>query len=135
MERSMGNSLRTCCPAFIRAVCLLLIAGMCGCTSFSEYVHNGFKVGPNYKTPPAPVANQWIDSFDKRIRVDPDDNATWWQNFKDPVLDDLICTASSQNLTLREAAMRILQARAQLGIAIGGLFPQVQQMKGDYSRS
>ncbi len=26
-----------------------------GCTSWREYVHNGFKVGPNYSKPPAPV--------------------------------------------------------------------------------
>src|SRR5205085_1888206 len=26
------------------------------------YIHNGFKVGPNYHKPPAPVAQDWIDS-------------------------------------------------------------------------
>src|SRR5262249_33299438 len=122
--------------AAVRAILLsTLSVGFCGCTSIPEYIHNGFKVGPNYKTPPAAVENQWIDSYDKRIRPDPDDNATWWQNFRDPVLDELICAAYNQNLTLKEAGMRILQARAQRNIAIGGLFPQTQQAKGDFSRS
>ncbi len=31
--------------------------------------------------------------------------------------------------------MRILQARATLGISIGELFPQTQQATGDYTRS
>ena len=30
---------------------------LAGCTSFRDYVHNGFKVGPTYKKPPAPVEN------------------------------------------------------------------------------
>ena len=52
------------------AVCCLLPAVWCltGCTSLSEYVHNGFKVGPNYKEPPASVAKKWIDADDKRSR-------------------------------------------------------------------
>src|SRR5260221_8922674 len=37
-----------------------LTAGGCT-TSLREWCHNGFKVGPNYATPPAPVAPQWID--------------------------------------------------------------------------
>jgi NodT family efflux transporter outer membrane factor (OMF) lipoprotein len=35
-------------------------------------------------------------------------------------------------LTLREAGYRVLQARAQLGIAIGEIFPQSQAMTGDF---
>src|SRR5260370_40964192 len=33
-----------------------------GCTSLREFVENGFKVGPNYQRPPAPLAPQWIDA-------------------------------------------------------------------------
>ena len=35
---------------------------LAGCTSTREYFANGFKVGPNYCRPAAPVADQWIDS-------------------------------------------------------------------------
>ena len=41
-----------------------------GCTSISEYVHNGCKVGPNYGRPPAPVEQDWIDAADQRLRED-----------------------------------------------------------------
>ena len=50
------------------------------------------------------------------------------------MLDNLIATAYRQNLTLRVAGLRILEARALRGIAAGELFPQSQQAFGDYSR-
>jgi len=106
----------------------------CGCTSLTEYVQNGFKVGPNYRTPDAPVASNWIDASDKRVRTDSDDLSKWWTVFNDPVLNDLICDTYHQNLTLREAGYRVLQARAQLCIAIGEIFPQTQVMTGDFLR-
>jgi NodT family efflux transporter outer membrane factor (OMF) lipoprotein len=106
----------------------------CGCTSVTEYIHNGFKVGPNYRKPFAAVAGNWIDASDKRVRTESDDLSKWWTVFNDPVLNDLICYAYNQNLTLREAGFRVLQARAQLGIAVGEIFPQSQAMTGDFLR-
>jgi NodT family efflux transporter outer membrane factor (OMF) lipoprotein len=105
-----------------------------GCTTFSDYIHNGFKVGPNYGKPPAPVAEQWIDANDKRVRSDADDDSRWWTAFNDPILSDLVQSAYAQNLTLREAGFRVLQARALLGVAVGELFPQEQNMNGSYTR-
>jgi NodT family efflux transporter outer membrane factor (OMF) lipoprotein len=121
----------------VRKLGFLLIAlamGCCGCTPVTEYVQNGFKVGPNYRTPDAAVANNWIDASDKRVRTESDNLSKWWIVFNDPVLNDLICDAYHQNLTLKEAGYRVLQARAQLGIAIGEIFPQTQTMNGDFLR-
>jgi NodT family efflux transporter outer membrane factor (OMF) lipoprotein len=117
------------------AALLLPSAVTLGCTPITEYIHNGFKVGPNYHKPPAPVAKSWIDAADKRVRSDSDDLSQWWTVFNDPVLNDLICFAYRQNLSLRAAGFRVLEARAQLGIDIGNLFPQVQKMMGDYTRN
>jgi len=100
-----------------------LALALCGCTPLSEYVHNGFKVGPNYKRPPAPVAQHWIDAGDVRVRSEEADDSHWWTAFNDPELIELVRTAYRQNLTLREAGYRVLEARAQLGIAVGELFP------------
>ncbi len=105
-----------------------------GCTGPLEYIHNGFKVGPNYKRSPAPVARDWIDADDVRIRRDSPDLSHWWTAFNDPALTALVAEAYRQNLTLREAGFRVLEARAQLGIAIGNFFPQTQNMQGDYTR-
>jgi NodT family efflux transporter outer membrane factor (OMF) lipoprotein len=106
-----------------------------GCTSIPEYIHNGFKVGPNYQKPPAPVASEWIDSKAKGINTATKDLAGWWRVFNDPTLDVLIRQAYQQNLTLRSAGTRILAARAERNIAAGNLFPQTQQAFGDYSRN
>ncbi len=103
-----------------------------GCTSPGEYIRNGFKVGPNYCPPTAPVAPAWIDAADRRVRIGEDDLAGWWTVLNDPLLDGLVMQAYSQNLTLREAGFRILQAQAQLGFAIGNVFPQEQTASGGF---
>lgn len=76
----------------------------CGCTPLTEYVQNGFKVGPNYRKPDAAVAGNWIDASDKRVRTDSDDLSKWWTVFKDPVLNNLVCNAYHQNLTCGKPA-------------------------------
>lgn len=112
---------------------LLLCA--CGCTGVREYVHNGFKVGPNYKRPAAPVANEWIDSQSSRVSSEQGDYRDWWTVFNDPVLNGLVQTAYSQNITLREAGFRVAEAQALRGIVVGNFFPQFQQVVGDYTRT
>jgi NodT family efflux transporter outer membrane factor (OMF) lipoprotein len=104
-----------------------------GCTPWAEYVHNGFKVGPDYGKPPAPVAKEWIDADDQRLRTASDDLSKWWTVFNDPVLDSLICDAYRQNLSLRVAGTRVLEARAQLAIDTGNLLPQTQAATGNFN--
>ena len=111
------------------AVCLLS-----GCTSTRQWCRNGFKVGPNYGRPPVPVADQWIDADNPKVQSVATDYSYWWTVFNDPVLNELVYTAYEQNLPLKIAGLRILEARAQRGIAAGSLFPQKQQMIGSYSR-
>ena len=105
-----------------------------GCTGPREYFRNGFKVGPNYAKPAAAIAPHWIDAADRRVRNEEDDLAGWWTIFNDPTLNDLIERSNAQNLTLREAGFRIMAARAQLGFAIGNIFPQYQAAEGGYRR-
>ena len=105
-----------------------------GCTPPAQYVRNGFKVGPNYERPPAPVAQHWIDASDAHIQTASPDLSRWWGVFNDPILNRLVDCAYQQNLTLRQAGFRVLEARAQLAIAKGELFPQTQQASGAYQR-
>jgi NodT family efflux transporter outer membrane factor (OMF) lipoprotein len=112
-----------------------LVLPLTGCTSPCEYINNGFKVGPNYQRPPAPVATSWIDAADIRVRSESDDLSKWWSVFNDPILNSLICDAYRQNLTLREAGFRVLEARAQLGIAVGEIFPQLQYANGSFTQN
>jgi NodT family efflux transporter outer membrane factor (OMF) lipoprotein len=68
------------------------------------------------------------------VRSQEQDLAHWWSVFNDPTLDALIQNAYQQNLTLRVAGARILEARALLGIARGEIFPQTQNVFADYAR-
>jgi NodT family efflux transporter outer membrane factor (OMF) lipoprotein len=114
-----------------------LVLGLAGCaTGVREYFANGLKVGPNYFTPAAPVADQWIDyqNFEGAGLSTHEPYWDWWNTFNDPVLTSLVYRASSQNLTLREAGFRILEARALRAVAAGDLFPQVQVLNGSYRR-
>ena len=120
--------------AFAPVFLLVLICGS-GCTGVREYIHNGLKVGPNYKRPAAPVADEWIDSRSSRISSERGDYRAWWNVFNDPVLNRLVQTAYSQNITLREAGFRVAEAQAQRGVVAGNLFPQVQQVNADYTRT
>ncbi|MFO0944744.1 MAG: efflux transporter outer membrane subunit [Planctomycetota bacterium] len=112
----------------------LVLSPSLGCTNVGNYFHNCFKVGPNYERPSAPVANDWIDADDKRISTADNDLREWWKVFNDPVLNALVARAYQQNLTLREAGFRVLEARARRGIAVGNLFPQTQEAFGGYDR-
>ncbi|PQO38052.1 efflux transporter outer membrane subunit [Blastopirellula marina] len=107
-----------------------------GCTSPRDWIANGFKVGPNYTTPPTAVAPDWIDADDKRILDDPVDATAWWSDsFHDPILNELVREAYSQNLTVRQAGARIMQARALRAYATGNLFPQQQDFAASYSHN
>lgn len=113
---------------------LLLGSLITGCTSLRQWCHNHWKVGPNYARPPAPVADKWIDQEDPRLHTDPEEHRRWWTVFQDPILEDLICAAYQQNLTLREESFRILELQAILGTVIGRIFPQEQFANGSYER-
>jgi len=97
---------------------VLTIVMMSGCT----------KLGPDFmgvENPPVPAKWQHKDKrSDEKI-------AQWWKSFNDPVLNTLVEKAYAQNLSIKSAGLRILQARAALGISEGLAFPQVQTLSGD----
>lgn len=103
-------------------VSLFFLLTMVGCTT----------LGPDFKSPEAPIATSW-QTKDTSIAEDPSEQAEWWKLFNDPVLDTLILTAYRQNLPLQVAGLRIVEARAQLGIAVGQFFPQTQTASGSFS--
>src|SRR5689334_2646085 len=57
-------------------------------------------VGPDFKSPDAPVAEQWLEAGDPSVRTDHQDYERWWTAFSDPTLSNLIDVAYRQNLTL-----------------------------------
>ena len=115
----------------LSATCLLLAA--CGCTSFPEWFHNGFKVGPNYSPPAVATPQRWIDEDNPRVRVGNPNLSCWWEIFDDPILNKLIHDASTQNLTVRQAGILIMQAQIQRNVAATLLLPQGQDFVASYS--
>ena len=91
-----------------------------------------YKVGPDYKTPLTQVSSEWLETGNIRLNQSKEFR-DWWRLFNDPVLNQLIQTAYAQNLTLRAAGVRILNARAEVGIAIGDLYPQQQGAEAELS--
>lgn len=102
-----------------------------GWVILSSLTLGGCMVGPDYQPPAAPLAPAWNETGDQSVVTDEIESWAWWQTFQDPVLDRLIELAYQQNLTLQTAGVRVLQARAELGIAAGQFYPQQQQLIGD----
>ena len=104
----------------VLAMCVMLLTG---CTM----------VGPDFLRPSAKLSGQWLEEDDSHVKAGQAISREWWKVFNDPVLEHLIQTAYQQNLSLQVAGVRVFEARAQLGIAIGEFFPQMQQASGAYN--
>jgi NodT family efflux transporter outer membrane factor (OMF) lipoprotein len=109
----------------------VLVAGS-GCAPLKGWMHNGFKVGPDYRKPAVAVADNWIDFNDPRVISGPADDRAWWHVFQDPAMDELVQSTYGGNLPLREKALRVLEFRAHRAYAVGNLFPQQQSASGSY---
>jgi len=92
----------------------------------------GCMVGPDFEQPQTSVNDQWrsqsATQFTEAVemvrnaQINP---VQWWQQFDDPTLSALLKVAGEQNLSIQAAALRIYQARAQLGISDATLLPTV----------
>jgi NodT family efflux transporter outer membrane factor (OMF) lipoprotein len=103
----------------------------CVITVFSLWFAGCTAVGPDYSRPDIPVGNQWSDEAREDFRFEPQDAVAWWQILKDPVLNELVSLAHLQNNNVKIAGLRVLEARAALGIAIGNQYPQSQFVTGN----
>lgn len=86
----------------------------------------GCTVGPNYMRPRVAVP----ESFRAPAPLPESQGASladlkWFEVFRDPQLDNLIKVALVQNYDLRDAAARVDEARANLGITRSNQYPQV----------
>jgi multidrug efflux system outer membrane protein len=91
--------------------CSLLILSVAGCM-----------VGPNYRRPEVPTPQSWrVTEKETKNLAD----TAWWEQFQDPVLNDLICTALRENNDVRIAFARVDEFRGMYVETRADLFPQV----------
>ena len=92
----------------------------------------GCTVGPDFVSPQADVPKGWTDTAlpsgakgagTSTFNHDPADQAPWWAKFRDAALSSLIARAATANLDVREAALRIAEARTQRNIAAAAQWP------------
>jgi len=110
----------------MRAVVLAAAVLLSACTT----------LGPDFTRPRIPWLDAWTGGSLKSPALDQQaarrpQNPDWWRNFDDPVLDQLVAEAQRVNPNVRTAGLRIMEARAQLGIAGSTLYPQFQQASGE----
>src|SRR6476620_9239348 len=114
-----------CARRTARMGALLASLVLCACTT----------LGPDFTRPTVPWLAGW-NSDALRTLADVPMRSTvpqadeWWRHFNDPVLDQLVDEAQRLNPGVRTAGLRILESRAQLGIAGSTLYPQLQQVTG-----
>jgi len=87
---------------------------------------SGCAVGPEYVRPEVKLNEGWNAPATAQMTTQSATDSAWWKSFNDATLDRLIDLAYSQNLSLRAAGVRIMEARAALGIAVGQQYPQLQ---------
>jgi len=103
---------------------LLLVIAITGCTT----------LGPDYVPPEVDAELAWLQQQDDALSSQEPTDPEWWKNtFQDPTLNELINIALGDNLTLRSAGLRVLQAQENLRIATGQKFP-TQTLNGSVGR-
>jgi multidrug efflux system outer membrane protein len=79
-------------------------------------------VGPDYRQPTIEAPGEWRIDYPKAAEVA---NTKWWEQFGDPVLNELIETALRENLDVRAAASRVDQFLGALTTTRSQFFPQL----------
>ena len=100
---------------------------------FGVLVGGCTNLGPDFETPEAVLPDDW-GQRGGGLQATEIELVEWWQVFEDPVLDRLIRTSYENNYSLEIAGLRVLEARAQLGIAVGNQYPQLQRGRGGITR-
>ncbi len=83
---------------------------------------SGCMIGPDYIRPTVETPPAWrVNEADARATA----NTAWWQQFNDPVLNELINEAVQENKDLLIATARIDEYIGRFGVSRADLFPQL----------
>ncbi|MEW6077889.1 MAG: efflux transporter outer membrane subunit [Thermodesulfobacteriota bacterium] len=99
----------------MKKICRLLITGL-------VLTCLGCAIGPDYKRPDVNTPDKWrVDYAEARDLT----NTRWWEQFNDPVLNELITVALQENKDLLIASARVEQYLGLYGRTRSFLFPQI----------
>ena len=100
-----------------------------------------FMVGPDFSRPSVKAGDQYQATAKTQFTESLGENSNqildpveWWQSFNDPTLNALLKQAAAQNLTLQQAAIRIYQLQAQLGVTDATILPTAA-LSGSYANT
>jgi multidrug efflux system outer membrane protein len=86
------------------------------------FIMGACTVGPNYSRPDVDVPSTWrIEESEGKDFA----NTAWWEQFGDPVLNELITTALQANKDLFIASARVQEYAGRLTTTRSELFPQI----------
>ena len=88
---------------------------------------SGCSVGPDYTRPSVESPEAWRINYPAAAGVA---NTTWWEQFGDPVLNELVDSALRENLDVRIAAARVDQFVGALNSTRSQLYPQLGYSAG-----
>ena len=88
---------------------------------------SGCSVGPDYTRPSVDSPEAWRINYPAAAGVA---NTTWWEQFGDPVLNELVDSALRENLDVRIAAARVDQFVGALNSTRSQLYPQLGYSAG-----
>ena len=123
MSASLGDDVPRQCANPPRRWAGLALVALAG----SVLALGGCVVGPEYVKPEVPANPDWSEKADPRLATATAPDSAWWKVFNDSTLDQLVELAHRQNLSLQDAGLRIMEARARLGLAVGRRYPQIQE--------
>ena len=87
----------------------------------------GCMMGPDYKRPDVDTPQAYRVEVKSAADLI---NSAWWEQFEDPVLNELIKTALAENKDVRIAASRVEEFLGRYGVTRSQLFPQVATQFG-----
>ena len=82
----------------------------------------GCGITQDYQRPQVDIQQRWRVDYQEAEALA---NTTWWEIFQDPVLNELIKTALSENKDLRIASARVEEFESRLKGTQSGLYPQI----------
>jgi multidrug efflux system outer membrane protein len=91
---------------------------------------------PHQRPTPPPLPAAWTEATTLEKGGEQAALTNWWTGFNDPLLDQLVAEGLKRSPSVRQAALRVTESRAQGWQTLGNYAPQISgQARGAFNRS